>query len=161
MPLLLDVVSWAFLAAGSFFAVVGGIGILRLPDFYSRMHGGSVTEAIEQRVRSLAAALKQGIRERIAAAFFHTPLEPDVFGLTFDDEGNLHVTTDCNTMNGRYLVDEHRIQFEQMTSTRMFCQGSQEQEFAKMLDSVSSYLFTDRGQLVLEIRYDSGSMIFR
>ena len=91
----------------------------------------------------------------------HTPLEPDVFGLTFDDEGNLHVTTDCNTMNGRYLVDEHRIQFEQMTSTRMFCEGSQEQEFAKMLDSVSSYLFTDRGQLVLEIRYDSGSMIFR
>ena len=91
----------------------------------------------------------------------HTPIEPDVFSLTFDEEGNLHVTTDCNTMNGRYLVDEHRIQFEQMASTRMFCEGSQEQEFAKMLESVSSYLFTDRGQLVLEVRYDSGSMIFR
>jgi len=35
-------------------------------------------EAVEQRVRSLAAALKQGIRERIAAAFFHTPLEPEM-----------------------------------------------------------------------------------
>ena len=39
-------VSWVFLLAGSFFAVVGGVGIVRLPDFYSRLHGGGVTDTM-------------------------------------------------------------------------------------------------------------------
>ena len=91
----------------------------------------------------------------------HTPLEPDVFSLTFGDDGNVNVTTDCNNMRGNYVVDENRIQFGQMMSTRMYCEGSQEQLFSKMLDSISSYFFTNRGQLVLEIKFDSGSMIFR
>jgi multicomponent Na+:H+ antiporter subunit G len=44
--LFADVVSWACLVAGSFFAVVGGIGLLRLPDFYARIHGGGVTDTM-------------------------------------------------------------------------------------------------------------------
>ena len=91
----------------------------------------------------------------------HTPAKPDVFSLTFGDDGNVNVTTDCNNMRGNYVVDENRIQFGQMMSTRMYCEGSQEQLFSKMLDSISSYFFTNRGQLVLEIKFDSGSMIFR
>jgi len=39
-------ISWICLMAGAFFAVVGGIGILRLPDFYSRLHGGGVTDTM-------------------------------------------------------------------------------------------------------------------
>jgi multicomponent Na+:H+ antiporter subunit G len=34
------------LLAGSFFAVVGGIGIVRLPDFYTRLHGGGMTDTL-------------------------------------------------------------------------------------------------------------------
>jgi heat shock protein HslJ len=48
-----------------------------------------------------------------------------------------------------------------MMSTRMYCEGSQEQLFSKMLENVSSYLFTDDGQLVLELKYDSGSIRLR
>ncbi len=43
---VLDVLSWACLLTGSFFAVVGGIGLLRLPDFYSRLHGGGITDTL-------------------------------------------------------------------------------------------------------------------
>lgn len=39
-----DILSWILLAAGSLFAVVGGIGVLRLPDFYTRLHGASITD---------------------------------------------------------------------------------------------------------------------
>jgi len=46
MSLLVDVISGACIVAGSFFAVVGGIGILRLPDFYSRLHGGGITDTM-------------------------------------------------------------------------------------------------------------------
>lgn len=31
---------------GSFFCVVGGIGIVRLPDFYTRTHAASITDTM-------------------------------------------------------------------------------------------------------------------
>lgn len=36
--------SWALVAAGCLFIVAGGVGLLRLPDLYARLHGGSVTD---------------------------------------------------------------------------------------------------------------------
>jgi multicomponent Na+:H+ antiporter subunit G len=42
--IVLDILTWIFLLAGSFFAIVGGIGVVRLPEFYSRLHGGGVTD---------------------------------------------------------------------------------------------------------------------
>ncbi len=38
MNLLIDIASWALLIAGSFMVIVGGIGILRMPDFFTRLH---------------------------------------------------------------------------------------------------------------------------
>ena len=46
MELLFDILSWICLLIGSFFAVVGGIGILRLPDFFTRLHGGGITDTM-------------------------------------------------------------------------------------------------------------------
>ncbi len=46
MSIAVDVISWVFLLAGSFFSIVGGIGILRLPEFFSRMHGGGITDTM-------------------------------------------------------------------------------------------------------------------
>lgn len=42
----MDIMSWILLMAGSLFAVVGGIGLLRLPDFFSRMHAGGMTDTM-------------------------------------------------------------------------------------------------------------------
>ncbi|GAB5515638.1 monovalent cation/H(+) antiporter subunit G [Rhodopirellula baltica] len=42
----LEIASWFFLIAGSFFSIVGGIGIIRLPEFFSRMHGGGITDTM-------------------------------------------------------------------------------------------------------------------
>ncbi len=41
-----DVATWGLLLAGSFFAVVGGVGIVRLPDFFTRLHGGGITDTL-------------------------------------------------------------------------------------------------------------------
>lgn len=46
MGILIDVLTWIFLIGGSFFSIVGGIGILRMPEFYSRLHGGGVTDTL-------------------------------------------------------------------------------------------------------------------
>ena len=39
-----DVASWACLLLGSFFCIVGGIGLIRLPNVYSRMHAAGITD---------------------------------------------------------------------------------------------------------------------
>jgi multicomponent Na+:H+ antiporter subunit G len=43
---IFEIVSFACLVVGSFFAVVGGIGVLRFPDFFTRMHGAGVTDTM-------------------------------------------------------------------------------------------------------------------
>lgn len=41
-----DLLSWACLLAGAFFTLVGGIGILRMPDLFSRLHASGVTDML-------------------------------------------------------------------------------------------------------------------
>ena len=43
---VLDVLSWILLCAGGAFVLVGGIGALRLPNFYTRLHAASLTETM-------------------------------------------------------------------------------------------------------------------
>ena len=46
MSTALDVLSWGFLLAGGFFCIVGGIGLIRMPDFYTRVHAAGITETL-------------------------------------------------------------------------------------------------------------------
>lgn len=41
-----EIASYFFLIAGATFSIVGGIGLVRLPEFYSRMHGGGITDTM-------------------------------------------------------------------------------------------------------------------
>jgi len=46
MALALDIVSWVLLTAGGVFVLIGGIGALRMPNLYTRMHAASVTDTM-------------------------------------------------------------------------------------------------------------------
>ena len=46
MAVALDVLSWVMLLAGGGFVLVGGIGVVRLPDLYTRMHAASLTDTL-------------------------------------------------------------------------------------------------------------------
>ena len=41
-----DWLSWGFIVAGSVFLLIGGIGLLRLPDFYTRIHAAGITDTM-------------------------------------------------------------------------------------------------------------------
>ena len=43
---IIEIVSWVCLMAGSLFCVIGGVGLLRLPDVFSRMHGAGITDTL-------------------------------------------------------------------------------------------------------------------
>lgn len=61
MTAWIDAASWACLVGGSFFCVVGAIGLLRMPDFYTRMHAASVIETLGAGLILLGLMLQAGL----------------------------------------------------------------------------------------------------
>lgn len=57
---ILDVATGLLLAAGSFFVLIGAIGVLRLPDFYTRMHAAGITDTLGAELILLAMILQAG-----------------------------------------------------------------------------------------------------
>ncbi len=43
---LVDGLSWLLLLAGAAFVIIGAFGMLRLPDFYSRLHPAGLTDTM-------------------------------------------------------------------------------------------------------------------
>jgi heat shock protein HslJ len=62
-------------------------------------------------------------------------------------------------MNGEYELSGNSLTFAKVIATEMFCEDSQEQEFLKMLEEVQSFFFTNKGELILNLKLDSGSAI--
>jgi len=46
VTLIVDVASFVLILAGSFFIVAGGLGLMRMPDVFTRMHAASVIETL-------------------------------------------------------------------------------------------------------------------
>lgn len=91
-----------------------------------------------------------------------TPKQAGKFTITFAEDGKFSATTDCNRMGGTYSVGrDGMIAFSDIFSTKMYCEGSQESEFSTLLQHSQTYHFTSKGELVLDIKFDSGSVIFK
>jgi multicomponent Na+:H+ antiporter subunit G len=61
MSVAIDIASWVLLVAGGVFCVVGGIGLLRMPDFYTRVHAASVTDTLGVGFMLLGLMLQAGL----------------------------------------------------------------------------------------------------
>jgi multicomponent Na+:H+ antiporter subunit G len=46
MEAIREIASWFFLCSGAAFCVIGAIGLLRLPDVYSRLHGSGIIDTL-------------------------------------------------------------------------------------------------------------------
>ncbi|MBW7849235.1 MAG: monovalent cation/H(+) antiporter subunit G [Rhodospirillales bacterium] len=46
MGAVLDLLSWASILSGALFIFIGTLGLLRLPDVFSRMHGAGMTDTL-------------------------------------------------------------------------------------------------------------------
>ena len=45
---IFDIITIALLGIGSFFALTGAVGLLRMPDFYSRLHPAGKSDSMSQ-----------------------------------------------------------------------------------------------------------------
>jgi multicomponent Na+:H+ antiporter subunit G len=46
MELVREILVGVLLVSGAVFAIIGGVGLIRLPDLFSRMHGAGVTDTL-------------------------------------------------------------------------------------------------------------------
>jgi multicomponent Na+:H+ antiporter subunit G len=61
MSVAIDVLSWACLLAGGVFCVIGAAGMLRMPDFYTRMHAASVVDTLGAGLILVGLVLQAGL----------------------------------------------------------------------------------------------------
>jgi len=60
MTVIFDIASWVCLLAGSAFCLIGGLGLLRFPDVYARMHATGITDTLGTMLMVLGMALQAG-----------------------------------------------------------------------------------------------------
>jgi multicomponent Na+:H+ antiporter subunit G len=68
--LIVEIASWILILLGSFFTVVGMVGLLRMPDVYTRMHGASVTDTLGVGFLILGMGLQAGLSLVTLKLFF-------------------------------------------------------------------------------------------
>lgn len=89
------------------------------------------------------------------------PAKPGSFVLKFESNSNFSATTDCNMIGGTYEASDDTIAFTNLFSTRMYCEGAQETMFSQFLRDTTGYHFGPNGELILDLKFDSGSVVFK
>lgn len=60
IDMLLDLASWILILAGGLFCVLGGLGLLRLPDLFTRLHCGGLIDTLGAGLLVLGMVLQAG-----------------------------------------------------------------------------------------------------
>ena len=61
MNFILDITSWICLVAGGIVLVIGTFGMLRFPDFFTRLHAASVIDTLGSMLIVLGLILQAGV----------------------------------------------------------------------------------------------------
>lgn len=59
--MIIDTLSWICLIAGGALGMIGGVGIHRFPDFYSRLHAAGITDTLCAMLILLGLGLQAGL----------------------------------------------------------------------------------------------------
>ncbi|MBP9710907.1 MAG: META domain-containing protein [Candidatus Pacebacteria bacterium] len=133
-------------------ALVGGFFLLN-NYIYQEKQADTENASLTTQTWTWVAALYNDGREIV-------PQDPQAFTLSFGTDGSFTATTDCNQMNGSYTTEGDKITFGTIGMTKMFCEGSQEATFSQLLTDTQTYHIAD-GELIFDLKFDSGSVMFR
>ncbi len=132
--------------------LVGGFFVLN-NYIYQEKQASPENASLTSQTWTWVAALYNDGREIV-------PQDPNAFTLNLGTDGSFSATTDCNQMNGSYSTNGSQITFSNIGMTKMFCEGSQENTFAQLLSDTQSYHVAS-GELIFDLKFDSGSVMFR
>jgi multicomponent Na+:H+ antiporter subunit G len=104
-----EVLSWALILTGSFFVIIGGIGVLRLPDFYTRIHAAGITDTLGSWLILVGLMIHEGWTlgtAKLAMLLFFmlatSPLASHALGKAAYYRG-------LDPLQGPDLVDQHEV----------------------------------------------------
>lgn len=110
MDLLLDIVSAVLLFTGGFLVFVGGLGVMRMPEFFTRMHAASLTDTGGAALILLGLMLQGGLTLvplKLAAIFLFLFLTSPTASYALANAALLSgVTTACRNETGTQLPEE-------------------------------------------------------
>lgn len=88
-------------------------------------------------------------------------VDPARYTLLLGEDGRAQILFDCNRGGGDYTIDESRLEFGVLISTRMACpEDTQDHVFMRQLEAVRIF-FVEDGHLYLDLFADGGTMRFR
>jgi len=91
---------------------------------------------------------------------FVAPVDRDRYTISFANDGTFSARADCNQLSGTYRQLGRRLTLQPGPMTLVACPpGSNADDFVQQLGAVTSQAGTDTS-LVLNLRLDSGSMVF-
>ena len=70
IPLIVDILSWGLIVIGSVAMLIGGVGVLRFPDVYTRMHAASITDTLGAGALLVGLILQAGFTLVAVKLFF-------------------------------------------------------------------------------------------
>tara|TARA_Y100000590_G_scaffold465153_1_gene636619 strand:+ start:4289 stop:4615 length:327 start_codon:yes stop_codon:yes gene_type:complete len=56
-----DILSWIGIIGGVFFIVVGAVGVIRMPDIYTRLHSAGMTDTMGAGLMLIGMSFHEGI----------------------------------------------------------------------------------------------------
>ena len=56
-----DILSWACIIGGVFFIVVGAVGVIRMPDIYTRLHAAGMTDTMGAGLMLIGMSFHEGV----------------------------------------------------------------------------------------------------
>jgi heat shock protein HslJ len=154
-------------APGEDFSVVPSIGksIQLTLDTQTMQLGTTDTTTDEGGGTTVPSALTdkpwQWVRTNYTDGRVFAPKQATAFVITFNQDGSMSATTDCNGVSGSYTAVADSLAFGALATTMMFCDGSEEGVFNELLGTVSTYRFTVGGELELGLKAGEGVMILK
>lgn len=86
---------------------------------------------------------------------------PEDYLLTFMPDGSFAVKADCNVGQGDYTVDGAALALAVGPMTRAACgPDSLGDRYVQFLNATATHVFDQDGQLVLNLKFDSGNLVF-
>jgi heat shock protein HslJ len=87
--------------------------------------------------------------------------DPTRFTLTLQSDNSVNIQADCNRLRWTYTLQESSLSFDTLgPGTRAYCgEDSLDVRYLELLGNAATYVMAD-GKLYLNLKYDSGNMIF-
>jgi multicomponent Na+:H+ antiporter subunit G len=104
-----EVLSWVLILAGSGFVIIGGVGLLRLPDFYTRIHAAGITDTLGSWLIVAGLSLHEGFTLTTAKLIMLLFLLLLTSPLASHALAKAAYLRGLDPLQGRELVDRHEV----------------------------------------------------